>query len=102
MQYLGNDTYLVRLSSGKEIELTEEEIQEINQEAVDNLKQEVLNSLNEYSKLHSQAMDELRGIQDDNDYGCTHDELDNDLEDFKETMLMPLYEIVDYTISDLK
>lgn len=101
--YLGDEKYLVRLSSGKEIELTSDELKEINAEAVREIKEEVLDSLASYDSTHEEALKSLREIEDELEMdfeGAT--DIIKAVKYFRSHDMEDLYEIVYYTIKDLK
>lgn len=65
-QYLGNDTYIISLTSGKEVELTDTDINEIvNNNVTTRTKiQDMENSIIKYRMLYSDTNDMLKETKD--------------------------------------
>ena len=65
-QYLGNDTYIISLTSGKEVELTDTDINEIvNNNVTTRTKiQDMENSIIKYRMLYSDTNDMLKESKD--------------------------------------
>lgn len=65
-QYLGNDTYIISLTSGKEVELTDTDINEIvNNNVTTRTKiRDMENSIIKYRMLYSDTNDMLKETKD--------------------------------------
>lgn len=95
-QYLGNEKYLVRLTSGKEIELSEEEIKELCFEEINSFKELLRPEFINYDSQDTKTRKFIRHIQEgiENKVIGVDDVID-ELECLLDEHIQYLYDIVE-------
>lgn len=96
-RYVGNDKFEVRFTSGKEIELTQEEIDEISGKTIDEV-QEIKDNLkdlfNQYDKLDDDVMYYIDDLMTHIEMGTYIGEIPEDLDKIKDKYLDKMWNIV--------